>query len=205
MTACGQFAPRHKKIEGEEEDTDSEHHFGEKPAEIIQLFLQGGLLLFCGGDHAGDLAHFGGHPGCGDDGFAAPVDDGGAHIAHIFPVAERDIRLLLRGSERFQHLIDRHGFAGKGGFLDFQGGAFQDPPVGRDGVAGFQQNDIAGDKVDRRQNDRFPIAQDLTGGGRHALQSLDRRFGLLLLDHAEESVEQNDNQNDDRFRPFALP
>lgn len=56
MTACGQFAPRHKKIEGEEEDTDSEYHFGEKPAEIIQLFLQGGLLLFCGGDHAGDLA-----------------------------------------------------------------------------------------------------------------------------------------------------
>ena len=47
VTACGQFAPRHKEIKGKDEHADAQHHLGQQSAQLVQLPLQGRLLVLC--------------------------------------------------------------------------------------------------------------------------------------------------------------
>ena len=47
VAARSQLAPRHKEIEGKDEHADAQHHLGQQSAQLVQLALQGRLLVLC--------------------------------------------------------------------------------------------------------------------------------------------------------------
>ena len=75
-------------LHGEDDDADAEDEPGEDLGQLAELYLQRGLALLGAGEGVGNLAHLGVHAGGGDDGGAAAVGDGGAHVAHVLAVAQ---------------------------------------------------------------------------------------------------------------------
>ena len=186
----------HDQVKDEDEQADAQHQLGKDGAQLLQLALEGGLLLLGVGQGAGDLAHLGVHAGPGDQGLAAAIDHGGAHIAHILAVAQGDLALVLGQAQRLDHLVDGDALAGEGGLLDLEAGTLQQAAVGGDRVAGFQQHHIARDQLVAVDRDLLAVPQHLAGGGGHGLQRLDGGFGLALLEHAQHGVQQHHDQDD---------
>ena len=172
--------PGHQQVEDEDKHADAQHQLAQSCAQLLQLLLQGGLLIGGRSQCTGDFAHFGVHAGAGDDGLAPAIDHGGAHIAHIFPVAQRNL-LLLSHAQCLQNLGNGHRLAGEGGFLDFQAGTFDDPSVCRDGITGFQNHDVSGHHLVGVQNRELALPDDFTGGGGHGLQGFNGGLRLALL------------------------
>ena len=187
----------HQQVKHKDKHADGQHQIGKGLAQLGQLALEGGLLLLRPGQNPGDLAHFGVHAGGGDDGATPAIDHGGAHVAHIFPVAQGHIPL---GADGLGGLIHRDALAGEGGFLDFQGGGLQQPTIGGHGVSGLQQHHISGHQVGAVQHGDLAVPQHLAGGGGHGLQGLNGGLGLALLHHAQNGVQQHHRQDDDNLR-----
>ena len=68
--------PFHQQVEDEDEHADAQHQIGQSFAQLVQLALQGRLLLLRAGQHPGDLAHFGVHARGGNNGAAPAIDYG---------------------------------------------------------------------------------------------------------------------------------
>ena len=204
MTGLGQLIPGYEQIKGKNEHTDTQHQLAQQLAQLIQLPLQGGLLLSGGSQSAGDPAHFGVHAGGGDHRLTTTEDHGRAHVAHIFTVAQGYIVRLLLATQRLQDLVDGNGLAGEGGFLDLHGSVFDDAAVRRDSVTGLQDHHIAGYQLAGGQHRQFSVPQHLAGGGGHGLQGLNGGLGLAFLENAQDGVEQHHRQNDQDLRPFIL-
>ena len=185
----------HHQIKDEDEHADAQHQLAERLAQLGQLPLERRLLLLGLGQHMGDLAHLRIHAGGGDDRLAPAVDHGAAHVAHIFPVAQRHIA----AGEQLHRLGDGYALAGEGGLLDLQGGALQQPPVGGNGVAGLQHHHVAGHQLTAFHHDLMSAAQHLAFGGGHGLEGFDGGLGLALLYHAQNGVEQYHGQNDEHL------
>ena len=95
-------------------------------------------------------------------------------------------------------LLHRMALAGEGGLVDLQIDRGDDATIGGDAVAGFHDDDVAGDQVDGGCGLELTIATDPGGGGQHALQRVERCFGAILLDEADGGVRQNHHQHHDR-------
>ena len=79
--------------------------------------------------------------------------------------------------------------------------------VGGNGVALFDEDEVAGHDLRRRNALPFAIAHHVRVGRRHLAQCGHRRFRARLLDIAHDGVEQHDGEDRDRFvgqRRFAL-
>ena len=190
--------PGGDQVEHKNEHADAQHQLGQGLAQLVQLFLQRGLLLLGSGQRARDLAHLGIHAGAGDQRLAAAIDHRGAHITHVFAVAQGHILLAVQ-VQRFDDLMHRHALAGQGRFLDLQAGALQQAAVGGHCIAGFQHHHVTGHQLVGMQQHLFAVAQHLAGGGSHRLQGFNGRFGLALLVDAQDSVEQHHDQDDEHF------
>ena len=185
----------HYQIKNEDEHADGQHQLAHGLAQLAELALQRRLLLLRLRQHAGDLAHLGVHAGGGDDGLAAAIDHGAAHVAHVPPVAQGDVV----AGQQLHRLGDGDALAGQRGLLDFHGGALQQPPVGGHGVAGLQQHHVAGHQLAVFNNGLVAAAQHLALGGGHGLQGFDGGLGLALLHHAQHRVQQHHDEDDEHL------
>ena len=188
-----------QQLHAEDHGADDQHQPGERLGELVQLDLQGRLSLDGLGQRAGDLAHFRIHAGGGDHYGGTAIGHGAAHIDHVFPVAQRDILCALRKIDDVDKLGHGDGFAGEGGFLHLQAGAFQNAAVCGDGIAGLQQNDITHHQILAVDGDGLAVPQHPGGGGRHLLQRLDGLFRLVFLINAQDCVDDDHRQNDDHI------
>ena len=188
---------RPQQAEGEDEHADAQHQDAEDSAELAQLPLQGGLPLLRLGQGVGDLAHLGGHAGLAHHGPAAAVDHGGAHVEHTVAVAQGNLALAGDGGDLLLH---RHALAGEGGLLGLQAGALDDAAVGGHGVAGLQDDDVAGDQLVAAEHDHLSVPQHLAGCRRHLLEGLNGLLRLALLVHAQHGVDEHHDQDDEHIR-----
>ena len=184
-----------QKLNAENHKADAQHQPGEHLGQLAQLDLQGGLALLGLGQSPGDLAHLGVHAGGGDDGGAAAVDHGAAHVDHVFPVAQGDVFLPFGEIDNVNKLGDGHRLAGEGGLLDLQAGALQQAAVRGDRVAGLQQHHVAHHKLLTADDADLAVPQDLGGGGGHLLQSFNGLFRLVLLIYAQDGVDDDHGQD----------
>ena len=184
------------QVENKDEHADGHHQLGQRGTQLGQLPLQRRLILFRLGQHAGDLAHLRVHAGGGDDGAAAAVDHGAAHVAHVFPVAQRHVLPC----QQLRRLGGGHALAGESGLLDLQRDALQQPPIGGDGVSGLQHHHIPGHQLAVLHHGLVAVPQHLAFGGGHGLERLNGGLGLALLHHAEHGVQQHHGQDDEHLR-----
>ena len=185
----------HHQVKDKDEHADAQHQLAHGLAQLVQLALQGRLLLLRLGQHTGDLAHLRVHAGGGDDCLAAAVDHRAAHVAHILPVAQGHV---ISGQQPHR-LGDGDALAGQRRLLDLHGGALQQPSVGGHGVAGLQQHHVAGHQLAALDDHLVAVPQHLALGGGHGLQGLDGRLGLALLHHAQHRVQQHHHQDDEHL------
>ena len=189
----------HHQVKDKDEHADAQHQLRQGLAQLIQTALQGGLLIGRIGQRTGDLAHLGVHTSAGDQGTAAAIHHGGAHIAHILAVAQGHFVLAVGQAQRLDDLVDRHALAGKGSLLDLEAGALQQAAVCRDAVAGFQHHHITGHQLVAVHGLLLAVPQHLAGGGGHGLQRFDGRFGLALLQNTQHGVQQHHDQDNEHL------
>ena len=192
------------EVDGKDDHADREHQLGEDAGELVELDLERRELLLGRGEGVGDLAHLGLHAGGGDDGAAAAVDHGGAHVAHVLAVAQGHVVGAGVERDRLDVLLHGHGLAGEGGLLDLHRGALQDAAVRRHGVAGLEKDDVAGHEVGGGQVGELAVADDLGLRRAHLLQGLERLLRLCLLHDAEHGVDDDDGHDDDDVGPLGL-
>ena len=184
----------HEQREREDENADSKHEEGESLRESRKLFLQRGLsvLRLCYG--VGYLAHLGVHARVGDNGLAASVDNGAAHICHVLSVAQRNIAAVAR-AENGDNLAHGHALAGQRGFFDFEARAFKYAAVRGNGVARLEYHDIADGQIFALDSHYPVLANDLRGRRAHLLKRLDSLFRLTLLQDAEHGVYEHNGED----------
>ncbi len=162
-------------------------------AHLLQLLLEGGVLLFVGLEHLRDHADLRMHPRAGHESLAASVGDQGAHEGGIFPVAQGDV--LVQDHRRV--LLDGDRFPRQRGLLDFEVDALHQTHVGGDVVAGLQKNDVPHHEFPGGNRDLVPSPDDLGAGCGHLSQGGDGLFGLRFLNHPDHGVEDDDEHDGD--------
>ena len=95
-----------------------------------------------------------------------------------------------------------NGFAGEECLVDAQAVAFEEAEVGRYAVAGLEQDDVTGDEVGRVEGLLVSFAPHHGLGGKHGADRVEGLFRFALLDHANESVDHDDTENDTGVDPF---
>ena len=75
--------------------------------------------------------------------------------------------------------------------------------VGRDDVAGVEPDDVTGHELRRRDDRRLAAADDPGRRARHPLERVHRLLGPVLLDEADDPVEDDDGEDDDRVLQVA--
>ena len=184
-----------------DDDDRRDHHDGdgddddaEELAGAIELSLQRRGFVARLFQESGNAAHLGAHPGRRHDRCAVPVGRRRAAEDHVVPIAERDVVGDRRGV-----LGDRQALARQRGLGRLERRRFDQPRVGRNGVAFFDEDDVAGDDI--RGGDAASLAAADDGGvrGRHRAQGRHRRFGARFLHVAHGGVEQDDGEDRDRL------
>ena len=112
-------------------------------------------------------------------------------------VAQGNLALAGDGGDLLLH---RHTLAGEGGLLGLQAGALDDAAVGGHGVAGLQDDDVAGDQLVAAEHDHLSVPQHLAGCRRHLLEGLNGLLRLALLVHAQHGVDEHHDQDDEHIR-----
>ena len=125
----------------------------------------------------------------------APRVDLGVHERQVDAIPEGGIR-----RDGLDLLGDREALAGQRRLVDLERRRGEDPPVGRDEVAGLDVDDVARDEVLHRQLDERTVAPDLRLDDHHLLEGGHAGGGLALLAEAHGGVEQRQRDEDDAGR-----
>ena len=136
--------------------------------------------------------------GVEDDRPARSCSHGRAH--------EHEVRHVDRGEllldDRVRSLAHRVRLAGEG-YVDGRHLILTDHAgIGADAVALLEDDDVAGDQVGRRNDGHLTVAHDLGVGRHQLLQGLRRLLGPVLLEEADDAVEQH--HTDDRDHDVDL-
>ena len=132
-----------------------------------------------------------------NDALGAAGDDQRARVGHALPIA--DLRFLVHG---LLDLIDRDRFARQRRFLDAKVLDLAEAKVGRDLVAGLQQDDVAGNQFFGRDHARFPVAHGHGFGRKHVADRIQRFLRFTFLDEAEQSIDDDHAQDHRCVEPF---
>ena len=183
----------------EHERADDERGDAQPPSQLRELLLQRGVLVLLLLEHRRDEADLRSHAGLDHDP-PAPAEHGHrAGVGHGEPVAER--RLVLHG--RTGLLFHRHALAGQRGLLDPQVDRLDEAHVGGHVVAGLQQDHVAGHQLARGHHPGGAVAHHPRLGGGHLLQGRERLLGLGFLHHADDGVQDDDEDDRSRVHPLA--
>ena len=151
-------------------------------------------LLLRGFEQACDAADLGRHAGRDDHRPAAAVGGDRAGEQHVAAVAEANIR--VDGLRLLRH---RHALPGQGCLVSLQVCAFDDAGVGGDLVPGLDQHEVAGNDIVGRDPLALAVADHGGLGRGKGHQCPHRLLGPRLLDIAEQGVQHDDRENDDRL------
>ena len=87
-------------------------------------------------------------------------------------------------------------FACQGRLVDTHGRRLQEAQVGRDDVALFEEQDVAGHDLASRHEPHLAVAHDTSLRAGHPLEGVHGLLGAVLLDEADDAVEDDDGQDD---------
>ena len=183
--------------ESKDKCADAQYHVGKDFTELAQFFLKRGFAFACFCNSGCDFAHFGIHAGAYNNSLAAAIYNGGAVIKHVFAVAQRNVFLVAKG-KGINLFVYRYGFAGEGCFFNLQACTFNNARVGRNSVACFQRDNVAGNEVFTFYGNKVAVAVNFGSCGGHFLQCFNGFFGFAFLNNAEHRV-QNNNEHDDKY------
>ena len=181
----------HQQDRGDDDDGNDHHADAQQLAHACDLQLERGLFFGRGLHQPGDLAHFRLHGRGGDHGLAAAKGGDRAAKDHIDAVADAGF-----AADRRDILGDGLAFARQGRLGHLQRGDIHQAAVGSDGVALLDQQNIAGDQVERGDLLLFAVAQHRGHGRGHLLQRGHGGFGAFFLKVTDNGIEQHDG--DDR-------
>lgn len=154
-----------------------------------------------------------------DDALCAALGDGRGRVGYVEAVAGSGVV----GEGGVLVLADREGLAGEEGLVClevdglgeagrllgvFRGGSYGNrgregnlPHVSRDGIASLDLNQVSGNDVCRGHNNRLPRAHDGAGGGTKGAKRVHGLLGRVLLEEADDDVEQDDKGDDAALDP----
>ncbi len=192
---------QHEAANADHKDQHTNHHGGDAQgfAQLVQAFLQRGLLFFNGLKHRGDHTELRVHAGTGNNTLAAAVGDRGAHKGRIVAVAQGDIGHQVA----FGGLFGRYRFTGERSLFDAQVHRFQEAQVRGDMVASLHKNDVARNQLAARHALAVPVAQHLGFGRGHFLERGQRGLSAGFLHDAHHGIQDHDEQNGTGFNPIA--
>ena len=144
------------------------------------------------------MSHLRIHTGGCHDSPAASVSHAAAGINHIGPISQRSVFLYLKRSV----LFTGNRFPCKRGFLRFQAGRFYQSGIGRYIITGFHKNNIPRHHLHGIDYHFLAVTDNPGMRRRHALKGLHGLFRLTFLHHSHDGVENNNKQNQKRFKKF---
>ena len=148
------------------------------------------------GDAADGRAHAGRH----DDAAGAPGGHGRAAEGHVEHVARRGGLHVRQGGG---DLGDGLRFTGQGRLVDAQRGRLHETQVGGDDVALLEEEDVARHDIPGGHELRLVVPDDARLRAGHALERIHGLLGPVLLDEADDAVEDDDGQDDGRVLGVA--
>ena len=162
-----------------------------------QFFLQRrtarlGLL-----DQLRDAAKLGRQTGCRHHTDAAAARQCGAFEQHRFAFGQARV-----GSDGTRRLVDRDRLAGQRRFIGGEVRGFDQSHVGRNGVAGLQQDDIAGHHLLGRDDAGVAVAPHARRTGAERMQSFNRARGFQLGEKADQRVDREHGRDRGAFFQF---
>ncbi|MNC09593.1 hypothetical protein D3C75_572180 [compost metagenome] len=161
--------------------------------------MQGGDIRFRLRDESGDPSNLRLHSRRCHHTDTSAVGHTAAHISHIRPVTKHQIIALKRTCL----FIRRQRLAGQRRLLGLQRSRLQQPYVGRNHIAGFEQHYISRHQLFAFDLGDLPSPADSGQRRRHAFERFERLFSLIFLNDAQHRVQYNNQQYDDRICPFA--
>ena len=161
-------------------------------SELCDTPFERRLRLLGGLGERGDMADLGGESGRDDHGPGATGGHVRAGVDHVAAIGERRVR-----RQRTQVLGDRDRLARQRGLGDLQGGAFDEPRIGGDGVAGLEQQEIAGNDVARLDECFRVLPAARAPYGSRAGGAPERSLRPPFLESADDGVQEDDDEDDD--------
>ena len=186
-------------MEQEDEGGDPQHDGDQHLSQLGEPLLERCRFALGALEQAGDLPELGGRA-CGDDDRVRSAGrNGRAQVDHVGPVGQR--------RRHVEHVLGVLGHGDRlprqGGFLDAEVKRPEESGVGGDVVTALKDDPVAGDQVSRRDRLQVSFPEYLGQGGRESLERGDRTFGPLLLEEADDAVQQHDGQNRQRVDHIA--
>ena len=178
---------------------DPEQHRGDaddrrdRPPEAVQLARQRRLQRIDGVDQRRDPPHLGVRARRDRDAESRPRRDDGAGVQHAVALRQRRLRRCGTGL-----LVDRCRFTGEHRLLRAQPLGVEQPHVRAHTVALRHGQDVAGHDELGRDLDPGVVAADERGLGHEVREGGDRAPGAVLLEEADDRVEDDDGQHDRR-------
>jgi hypothetical protein len=99
--------------------------------------------------------------------------------------------------------LDRHGLAGQRRLVDAELRGLEEPQVGRDDRARFQEDEIPRHQLGRGEHPGLPVPDHGGAGGGHRGERLHGALGAVLLDEADRRVQDHDRHDRDRVGGVA--
>ena len=184
----------------EDQRTDGDGDRAQGLAEFTQSSLQRGQVLGIFVENLGDLAHLGLHRCSNDDPFTSAVCNECRHEGHVGFVADRGLRILVDG---IGILVRWDGLPRQGGFFDLQVHRFEKPQIRGYVSSSIQDDDISGYDLVGGNLDDFAVPPHQCRRSGHLLQRFYRLFGFVLLGDADDRVQYDDEQDNDRIHILA--
>ena len=150
------------------------------------------------GDEVGDASDLGGV--AGRDHHAGPLAGGdqGGGVGHVGAIGQGGVF-----GQGLGLLLHRERLAGEGRLVDPQVAGIREAHVGRDLVAGLQDDDVAGHQLGGREAHALAVAHDRGLGGHGPRQRLDGLDRLGFLEIADDGVDHHHPEDDPGIDPLA--
>ena len=167
------------------------HDHRQAPAKALDLAQQWRRGLGQFAQQGADPPEFGGTPDRDNGPGALPGSHHRTGIGHTLPLGQGRVDRL-----RLDPLAHWHRFPGQGRLIDAQTVALDQPQIGRNPIAGLQQNQITGHQNLGRQVPPVAIAANPRTRRQHPTDRLHRALGLALLDEADQGIDQHHGSDD---------
>ena len=119
--------------------------------------------------------------------------------------AESDVDAVTRTSVIVKGhlgiLPDRQRFTSEQGLVGLEVDGLDETHIGGDGVTHLELDDVAGDDLGGIDDDGLTLADDLGGGGGQGAEGVDGAGGLVVLEEADDDVEEDDGGEHAAFDP----
>mmetsp|Transcript_12252 Transcript_12252/g.26793 ORF Transcript_12252/g.26793 Transcript_12252/m.26793 type:complete len:270 (+) Transcript_12252:2744-3553(+) len=205
----GWISSVHHDADDEDDDTDANGVETDDAAQLFQVLLKGslvrrsvrqasalllGLVVFLGGDQAGDVTDLGVHACVNNDTSTLAVGDAAPREDHVLREQFFLLSFLL-GLSQAGVLADVVRLAGERHLRDLQVVGLEEAHVGRHDISGAEDDDVTSHDSRDLNLVFLSIAHNVDGSLRHFRQGLQGISGLVLRPGGDAGVEDDDDEN----------